>query len=393
MAWYRKNLQHFRINLGQIAAQRDSKTPSSDTENTSSGSLVTRGSKRAKRKKKKANKHIKFDEEGNPPTVKPTLPGPSKALAKAKRFLAKVARGETDDELLDLGHPDPFSVYAKQVAVGVSEDEDSSEEEVVNVSCCPSVAQIVASEESKTDVSNGNVENKSPSALGDITGQRSGPKPESAIESRLQSVSNKVTENRSNFDDASARAVPSIAIGSQQSQLDDELSSMSQAAEFPFISSPHAQYELRENTDTCDLSSSMNISNKGQEDSFSEKKHKRRRRKKNKKTETSRVPMPPEVAEDRILKKYWAQRYRLFSKFDEGIQLDKGYYIAHSPLLCFFLCLCLPLCLSACLSLSSSPPLPPSPCQFLPHSVPPSLCLSVCLSLRLFTYNSCTILN
>ena len=22
--------------------------------------------------------------------------------------------------------------------------------------------------------------------------------------------------------------------------------------------------------------------------------------------------------------KYWAQRYRLFSKFDEGIQLDKG---------------------------------------------------------------------
>ena len=46
------------------------------------------------------------------------------------------------------------------------------------------------------------------------------------------------------------------------------------------------------------------------------KKKKRKRRKV--------TPMPPEIADDPELKKYWGQRYRLFSKFDEGIQMDKG---------------------------------------------------------------------
>lgn len=33
---------------------------------------------------------------------------------------------------------------------------------------------------------------------------------------------------------------------------------------------------------------------------------------------------PSEVSSDLQLSKYWHQRYRLFSKFDEGIKLDKG---------------------------------------------------------------------
>lgn len=35
----------------------------------------------------------------------------------------------------------------------------------------------------------------------------------------------------------------------------------------------------------------------------------------------------PEIAADPELAKYWAQRYRLFSRFDEGIQLDRGKFI------------------------------------------------------------------
>ena len=48
-------------------------------------------------------------------------------------------------------------------------------------------------------------------------------------------------------------------------------------------------------------------------------KQKRRRRKRRK-----CLPMPPDVASDDELRKYWAQRYRLFSRFDEGIRMDRG---------------------------------------------------------------------
>lgn len=34
--------------------------------------------------------------------------------------------------------------------------------------------------------------------------------------------------------------------------------------------------------------------------------------------------MPPEIASVPELAKYWAQRYRLFSRFDDGIKLDRG---------------------------------------------------------------------
>ena len=36
------------------------------------------------------------------------------------------------------------------------------------------------------------------------------------------------------------------------------------------------------------------------------------------------VPMPPEISDDLELRKYWGQRYRLFSRFDEGVKLDRG---------------------------------------------------------------------
>lgn len=46
--------------------------------------------------------------------------------------------------------------------------------------------------------------------------------------------------------------------------------------------------------------------------------------KKKKKRNKKKVKMPPEVANSEDLRKYWAQRYRLFSRFDEGVKLDRG---------------------------------------------------------------------
>lgn len=48
------------------------------------------------------------------------------------------------------------------------------------------------------------------------------------------------------------------------------------------------------------------------------------KKKKKKKQKRPSIPMPEDVASDEELKKYWFQRYRLFSKFDEGIKLDRG---------------------------------------------------------------------
>lgn len=36
--------------------------------------------------------------------------------------------------------------------------------------------------------------------------------------------------------------------------------------------------------------------------------------------------VPEEMAAEPDLAKYWAQRYRLFSRFDEGIKLDRGQF-------------------------------------------------------------------
>lgn len=49
---------------------------------------------------------------------------------------------------------------------------------------------------------------------------------------------------------------------------------------------------------------------------------KQKKRKKNKHMKKQQVPA--EMTAEPELAKYWAQRYRLFSRFDEGIRLDRG---------------------------------------------------------------------
>lgn len=55
------------------------------------------------------------------------------------------------------------------------------------------------------------------------------------------------------------------------------------------------------------------------------KKKEKKRRRRNK---IALGAIPAEIAADPELAKYWAQRYRLFSRFDEGIKLDRGVFSA-----------------------------------------------------------------
>lgn len=50
----------------------------------------------------------------------------------------------------------------------------------------------------------------------------------------------------------------------------------------------------------------------------------RKKAKKNSKKKKEKPAIPYNIKSDRTMKKYWAQRYKLFSKYDEGIRLDTG---------------------------------------------------------------------
>ncbi|NWY74263.1 TGS1 synthase, partial [Erithacus rubecula] len=65
----------------------------------------------------------------------------------------------------------------------------------------------------------------------------------------------------------------------------------------------------------------------GHENITAKKKETKRRRKNKNALRT----IPPEIAADPELIKYWAQRYRLFSRFDEGIQLDREGWFSVTP--------------------------------------------------------------
>ncbi|MGH0146875.1 UNVERIFIED_CONTAM: hypothetical protein FKN15_039679 [Acipenser sinensis] len=54
-------------------------------------------------------------------------------------------------------------------------------------------------------------------------------------------------------------------------------------------------------------------------------------KKKKKKKKNNTCTVPPEIAADPELAKYWAQRYRLFSRFDEGVKLDHEGWFSVTP--------------------------------------------------------------
>ena len=68
-----------------------------------------------------------------------------------------------------------------------------------------------------------------------------------------------------------------------------------------------------------------------------EKQTQDKKKKKGKKRRRKMIPMPKEIEEDEELHKYWFQRYRLFSRYDEGVGMDRGETLASESLeLCRF---------------------------------------------------------
>ncbi|KAL4235706.1 Trimethylguanosine synthase [Mactra antiquata] len=77
---------------------------------------------------------------------------------------------------------------------------------------------------------------------------------------------------------------------------------------------------------TYDLDLWDNSTEKHDENSVGSSKKRNKYKKKGR-----QVKMPSEIAEDTELRKYWAQRYRLFSRFDEGIKLDREGWFSVTP--------------------------------------------------------------
>lgn len=82
-------------------------------------------------------------------------------------------------------------------------------------------------------------------------------------------------------------------------------------------------------TENCDNSKDveMNLPDKKNvlDEESGKKSQKKRKRKQNKRN------LPIEVEGDRKLMKYWVKRYRLFSRFDEGIKLDRESWFSVTP--------------------------------------------------------------
>uniref|UniRef100_A0A3B1JLZ8 Trimethylguanosine synthase n=1 Tax=Astyanax mexicanus TaxID=7994 RepID=A0A3B1JLZ8_ASTMX len=58
---------------------------------------------------------------------------------------------------------------------------------------------------------------------------------------------------------------------------------------------------------------------------------KKKKKKKARRRQRKDVEVPPEIAAEPELAKYWAQRYRLFSRFDEGVKLDHEGWFSVTP--------------------------------------------------------------
>ncbi|CAH1772304.1 unnamed protein product [Owenia fusiformis] len=70
---------------------------------------------------------------------------------------------------------------------------------------------------------------------------------------------------------------------------------------------------------------------KGSVKSSGSKKGSSKKKRRRKASKYQLTPMPSDIADDDELRKYWAQRYRLFSKFDDGIKLDREGWFSVTP--------------------------------------------------------------
>lgn len=86
------------------------------------------------------------------------------------------------------------------------------------------------------------------------------------------------------------------------------------------LENPNSESNLFMDVDSKSCQDDVFVDVKQSDDDIAKRIQKKKKRKQNKRN----VSLPPEIAGDRTLMKYWVKRYRLFSKFDEGIKLDRG---------------------------------------------------------------------
>ncbi|XP_015587712.1 trimethylguanosine synthase isoform X2 [Cephus cinctus] len=95
-------------------------------------------------------------------------------------------------------------------------------------------------------------------------------------------------------------------------------------------SSFFVEKESMENADMeidCEFGNGELLTVKMSDEDNSKRTQKKKRRKQTKRN----VSLPIEVANDKTLMKYWLKRYRLFSKFDQGIKLDRESWFSVTP--------------------------------------------------------------
>lgn len=78
--------------------------------------------------------------------------------------------------------------------------------------------------------------------------------------------------------------------------------------------------------DTCEMKSDFSEKDDSSEGEFNSASEESESKKEKRKKKRKRKGLPKEIADNERLLKFWYQRYRLFSKFDEGIKLDEGLY-------------------------------------------------------------------
>ncbi|XP_066575917.1 trimethylguanosine synthase isoform X2 [Amia ocellicauda] len=121
-----------------------------------------------------------------------------------------------------------------------------------------------------------------------------------------------------------------LAISSSEQQVPEKYEHPFQTSKGSFSEGSLEEEESSRDLITLDIPDylvpSPTEDNDGQNSKVSKKKKKKKRKNKRKV-----YKVPPEIAAEPDLAKYWAQRYRLFSRFDEGIKLDHEGWFSVTP--------------------------------------------------------------
>ncbi|KAK3579149.1 hypothetical protein CHS0354_022171 [Potamilus streckersoni] len=227
--------------------------------------------------------HIKFDEDGNPLEAKP-----SKSLRKVKHFLQKIKASDSCESVSEEYNRPLISrldnVLKSTQDINISEESSSDED------CLQGNEQIdIDNTEDHGKLTGDNVCNSECIRSNQIC---------EVLQSPCLSEEHECIHLISSKNDK------------KPEHINEEESQMS---------------KFYENESDMNIDASVQIDSKYQSilAKDGKKKKKKRRRK--------LMPIPPEIEADSELKKYWAQRYRLFSKFDEGIMMDKEGWFSVTP--------------------------------------------------------------